>query len=1035
MAVDCQDLFWTLKEKGIVNSDFYKTLKSLGINKVDIEKDFDGFLLSLKTNVMNASQLTKGNYLSNVKANEMLDKFQFYTHTKGDNVSKTTASQAMSTDYALMRKATNEQKSILWGETGFGKEFTDSNGSKQLFASYVEANNLHSTILDNLMNNKALDGIEKDAAGILDNFKRHIDTEASNLVGTKKLNTANMVKTEYIYSMLDEAKLKFHDMNQTTKIKKSALKFLRGDSHVDVDPKKKGEFMNFLMEEFEDIVDLDKNSPENLTKFFDDYYFAKAGRSNLGGMKDYNIFDNMDKTKLFSEKFNQGFMENPIEYSKYNINSVDVIEAISKRWSRNYGIYDRLGSRPFETLDTFLAKGKNSLDNTTYGNVKNLIEKNYVGGLVEELKLSTTSVRSISLDAVNTVGNLVLAPRLLAFGLVNVDDIPMRSILTSSLTGDSALKRSFLDNKSVLGGAVKDFILDIGFGKSAFEKNALNSLAEQQQGNLARILSGNNLDGMPRYNNRFKKTISELKDAYNQGGASKALTAVTGSNLMTLGNDSLEKAMVFNSNDISMEIMGRLKKTDFDPQKAFLTSDAMKRNGITDKMLEIYRKSDNVSNAFDDVSLPDIMETMKITKENMNFKSIDYLVRKEMERELTNKGVLNKGGILTGNQKDAISNRIMDFYMKTKGEDKIPESIMELINNTADYDFISNGGEIAVRAKKGNNNKFNIVREKELEKNFNTAYKQLIEHEGSNVRRSIETKIKADLESGNPNKMVESFNKSLNESRYKKDIQFSEMVDSQRGVLNERFDNLQYTLFEDHFGLFSSSYDSANVLNDLARMDPKLAIMYRINTFYKATLGRSNNRALKLLNAKLGDDNSLSVGSVWNNKQMFMNMQVADMFVAAVVGNQIINSLKSDLQGNEGFVENMQDPDQWIKSAIEAPYVATPFGYNYSTSLGAAVTAPLSYAKNKVTGQDYFARQDAEKFRKAIFSGTGYNMFDNWVMSNAMETLKPDPELGDPLTEIFAYTSKKYRKDSGYQKEVYKEERKLKNKAKKEGGK
>ena len=210
--------------------------------------------------------------------------------------------------------------------------------------------------------------------------------------------------------------------------------------------------------------------------------------------------------------------------------------------------------------------------------------------------------------------------------------------------------------------------------------------------------------------------------------------------------------------------------------------------------------------------------------------------------------------------------------------------------------------------------------------------------------------------------------------------------------------------------------------------------MYRVNTFYKATLGRSINRANKLMNAKLGSTDSLSVDSLVRNPGLIMNMQMLDMFVAATVGSQVVNSLKSDWQGNESFVETMQDPKQWINSALSAPYVSTPLGYNYSTTLGTAVTALPSALKNKVIGEDYYAAQDMEKFRKAVFSGTGYNMFDNWVLSNTMEILKPDPQLGDPLTEIFAYTSKRYRKESGYQKKVNSKTRKEQNKKKKESG-
>ena len=56
-------------------------------------------------------------------------------------------------------------------------------------------------------------------------------------------------------------------------------------------------------------------------------------------------------------------------------------------------------------------------------------------------------------------------------------------------------------------------------------------------------------------------------------------------------------------------------------------------------------------------------------------------------------------------------------------------------------------------------------------------------------------------------------------------------------------------------------------------------------------------------------------------------------------------------------------------------------------------------------------------------------------MSNFMEVTRPNPELGDPLTEIYANVSKRYRKESGYQKLANKEKRKNQNEKKKKGGK
>ena len=1068
----CSSLYDELFNRGIVNQDFTNTLKAMGVKPSDINKDFDGFLLSLKNHAIESSRITRAQYLSNANANKMFDRGAFYFESKGGDVSRPTVNQWLSTEYSLTRKATNEQKSILWGNNMLGKEWTDINGNTQMFAPYIEQNNLHRSVLDTLMNNKNPDGFDKEAANILNNFRTHLNTEAGSLVGTKELNVSDMVKTDYIYKTLDEAKLKFYDANQTTKAKRSVLKFLRGDNHIEIDPKRKPEFFKFLNEEFGDILDYSKNSPEQINKFFDNYYFAQGGRSNLEGMLDKNIFDNMDKTRLFGETFTPEFVGNPLSFGKYEINAADVMDSVVSRWSRNYGVYSQLGARPFETLKSFLDKSKGALDSTTYSNLNTLVKRRYVGGLVEELKLSSSATRNAGLDFVNTLGNLVLAPRLLAFALVNVDDLPMRNIMTSAMTGDSALTRSFLDGKTTLQRYAKDFILGTITGKDTFEKGMLNSIAGQQEANLAKVLTGTSLEGMPRYTNRWQKGLATVKDAYNSGGFSKAATSLTGSNIATAGNESLEKAMVFGSNDIANEVLTKIKSDSFDPKAAFLTSDAIKRNGITDKMLDVYKKSDKITNFADDLSTVDVLDTMKISKDNMNTRALETAVQGEVNRQLETGGLLNKGGKLTEYQRDRISTKVMDFYVKTKGQNNVPDTIMSLLNEADKFDFISNGGELTIRTKPEYKSSFNLTREKEFEKNFNSAYRQLLEIEGRNVRSTVEKQIYADIKAGNKNSIVDNYNKKIDQairleqqpkpqkttgkmradletsnpelleildrniqSKSNLDVNMQEAVLNQRAYLDESFENLQYTLFEDHFGLFSSSYDTANVINDLAQLDPKLAIMYRVNTFYKATLGRSINRANKLMNAKLGDGESLNAQALWNNKQMLLNKQVGDMFVAAVVGNQVVNSFKSDLQGNDDFMTSMSDLKKWRESLLSAPYIATPFGYNYTTTLATASTALPSYAKNKFIGEDYFAEQDLEKFRKAIFSGTGYNIVDNWILSNFMEVTRPNPELGDPLTEIYANVSKRYRKESGYQKLANKEKRKNQNEKKKKGGK
>ena len=1067
--INCASLFDSLRERGIIDQNFNEVMRSMGVSAKDIENDLDGFFLSYKNYNIESSKIARAKYLSNVDANKMYDRAAFYAKEKGGELSKVGADQYLRTEFSLTKKAANEQKSVLYGDTMFGKQWTDSAGNNQLFASFVEENNLHTQVFDYLINGKNIDGMDKEMAGVLDGFRRHMENETGNMIGTKPLEFQNMMKTEYIYNMLDEAKLKFYNTNQTTKSKRSILKFLRGESHVDIDPKRKTEFLNFLKEEFSDVLDLQKNSPEKIDAFFDNYFFSKGGKSTTEGMLNYNLFDSMDKTRLFGETFTQDFMTDPVMFNKYDINSIDVLDNMTRRWSRNYGIYNQLGARPFETLKSFLDKSKASMDSTTYENLFTLTNKKYVGGLVEELKLSSTASRNAALDIVNGLGNLVLAPRLLCFSLVNLDDLPMRNAMTSAMTGDSALGRGFFDTKDTLQLAAKDFILDTFTGKSAIEKNTLNALADQQQANLARILSGNSLDGMPRYNNRFQKALATVKDAYQSGGITKTMTAITGSNIGTLGNDSMEKAMVFNSNDIANEIMIKLKNGNVDFSKAFLTDDAIKRNGITPTMIEAFRKSDKIKGFADDLSNVDVLQTMKISPDNMNMRSLETAIQGEVIARLDRQGILVKGGNLSGSKLEMANNQMAKFYMDKQGS--VPDSILNLINENHKYDIISTGGELTVRTKPEYRTKFSSQKEKLYEANINPAYRELIQRESSNLRKTIESEVFSDLKANKKNKIVSDYNKKIDKAieientprdiktsgPFQKDLEKTnpefieimnrnandaagidvntrEMINNQRAFLDESFENLQYTLFEDHFGLFSSPYDSANVLNDLAQLDPKLAIMYRVNTFYKATLGRSINRANKLMNAKLGSADSLSVDSLVRNPGLIMNMQMLDMFVAATIGNQVLNSLKSDWQGNESFVETMQDPKQWINSALSAPYVSTPLGYNYSTTLGTAVTALPSALKNKVIGEDYYAAQDMEKFRKAVFSGTGYNMFDNWVLSNTMEIIKPDPQLGDPLTEIFAYTSKRYRKESGYQSKVNSKTRKEQNKKKKESG-
>ena len=272
------------------------------------------------------------------------------------------------------------------------------------------------------------------------------------------------------------------------------------------------------------------------------------------------------------------------------------------------------------------------------------------------------------------------------------------------------------------------------------------------------------------------------------------------------------------------------------------------------------------------------------------------------------------------------NNQMAKFYMDKQGS--VPDSILNLINENHKYDIISTGGELTVRTKPEYRTKFSSQKEKLYEANINPAYRELIQRESSNLRKTIESEVFSDLKANKKNKIVSDYNKKIDKAieientprdiktsgPFQKDLERTnpefleimnrnandaagidvnvrEMINNQRAFLDESFENLQYTLFEDHFGLFSSPYDSANVLNDLAQLDPKLAIMYRVNTFYKATLGRSINRANKLMNAKLGSTDSLSVDSLVRNPGLIMNMQMLDMFVAATVGNQVINSL------------------------------------------------------------------------------------------------------------------------------------------------
>ena len=1071
--VNCASLFDTLREKGIIDNNFNEVMRAMNITPKDIANNLDGFFLSYKNYNIEASKITRAKYFSNASANRMYDNLSYYTSQKNGELSRVGADQFLRSEFALTRKHANEQKSIFYGDNMFGKEFVDANGKNQMFASYIEDNNMHKEVFDILMNNKTTEGLDKNAADVLNQFRRHMEVETSGLVGTKPLDMQNMMRTEYIYGLLDEAKLDFYNSNQmtnqATRAKKSVLKFLRGDNHIEIKPNQKSAFFQKLREDFADVLDLEKASPERVDAFFDNYFFSRGGKGGVGGMLDYNLFDSMDKSRLFGDVFSDDFVRNPMEFTKYQVNAVDALDSLTKRWSRNYGIYRQLGPRPFETLKGFIDKAKANLDSTTFGNVKNLTDRKYVGGLMEELNLSSTASRNAALDVVNGVGNLVLAPRLLCFSLVNVDDIPMRSVLTSAMTGDSALKRAFFDSQDTLRKAVKDFVVGTATGKSTFEKNALNTLADQQQANLARILSGSSLDGMPRYTSRFQKFKSVFREAYESGGITKTFTAATGSNIGTLGNDSLEKAMVFNSNDIANEILTKIKSGELDYKKAFLTDDAIKRNGITPYMLEAYKKSDKVLNFADDLSNTDVLKTMKISPENINTRSLDKAIQGEVIARLDRKGIFQKGGNLTGTKLETANKQIADFYINKQGN--VPDDILKLINKSDQFDIISTGGELTVRTKPEFRDKFSFQSEKLYEANINPAYRELIQRESQNLRKAIETEVISDLRAGKTNKIVEGYNKKIDKAieidSMPKDVKTSgpfyeelkrtnpefieimnrnatdaagidagmkELIMNQRSYLDESFENLQYTLFEDHFGLFSNPYDTANVLNDLAQLDTKLAIMYRLNTFYKATLGRSNNRMLKLMNAKLGDADSLSVDSAFRNRGLLINSQVADMFVAATIGNHVVNAFKSDLQGQESFLEVMTDPKKWANSAMTAPYVSSPLGFNYTTTLGTAVSSLTSAAKNKVTGENYYAAQDMEKFRKSIFSGTGYNIVDNWFLSNFMEITKPDPQLGDPLTEIYAYTSKKYRKESGYQKKLNSKTRKEQSKKKKESG-
>lgn len=1049
MAINCNALFSELERRGIVDEDFARTLQAMEITPQQIQADFDGFILEMKTFAVERSRLARVQYLSNAKSDAMYDKAVSYLSSKGENVSKSTTNIWLRDEYNLMNKATNEQKSIIFGDKMFGKSWVDSNGKTQMFASLIEKNNLHNDVLRTLINGETPSGLDINLAEALDGFRRHIDAEAGNLVGAKALNTANMIKSEYAFDIMEQTMRKFNDENGGSRLKKSFLKMVRGEDPVRIKPAQRQEFLEYARKELTDIIDPSKNSEEAIINFLDNQFFKGSNAGIADNHLNMNVLNALDKTSLFESYFTDDFIADPVSFgSRYNINSVDMLENFTKKWSRRYGVYNQLGARPFETMDIFLKRAEGSLDKVTYQNLKSKVDSQFLGGLVEDLRIGDIVERNVYVDTVNSVANVVLAPRLLAFGIVNTDDLPMRAAMSSAVTGDSAIARTFLDTKDVLKNTVADYVT---FGNS-IDKKLSENIGRKHEANIRQILLGIEADGIPRSTNKFKQGINQIKDAYNTGGITRAGVATTGSNALTFGNQSLEKAMLLNSGDISDEVMGMIKRNDFNPKKAFLTQDAIRRNGITDEMLAAYRKTDKMSNFANDLSDADVLRTMKLTPENIRTTYLDGAVQAGTQVELQRRGLLPEAGRLEANQIEKVKNQIMKFYSEVKGADSVPEDVLVLLNDTQRFEFLSNGGEVTVRIKEGQKiSNFDVVREKRLERDFNAAYRDLIQNESSQIRRQLQKKITDDLVSGRQNPFVDNFNKKIDnwieritenedyinsgilsaDSREFLNMPINDLLTKQRNYLDTSFDNLHYQVFQDHFGLNITSYDTGNTMNELMAKNPTLAVYHRINTFYKATLGRSNLRMEKLLNAKLGDGTSLSASAVLNNPSAIMNAQVLDMMVAATVGTQVVNALKSDLSGRESFEETMTNPRKWAESLASAPYVSTPIGMSYTSSLGQGIESLNGSINSLARGDMEYAKKNMDKFRTTVFGGTGYNIFDNWILSNTYEAIRPDAQLGDPLTEIFAYTSKTYRKESGYTKLASKEKQKRKKENKK----
>lgn len=1049
MAINCNALFSELERRGIVDEDFARTLQAMEITPQQIQADFDGFILEMKTFAVERSKLARAQYLSNSKAGAMYDKGVSYLKSKGENVSQPTTNIWSRDQYNLMNKATNEQKSIIFGDNMFGKSWVDPNGKTQIFASLIEENNLHNDVLRTLTNVETPSGLDANLAEALDGFRRHIDAEAGNLVGTKALNTANMIKSELAFDIMDQIMRKFNDENGGSHLKKSFLKMFRGEAPTRIKPSQRQEFLEFARKELADIIDPSKNSEEAIINFLDNQFFKGSNAGIADNNLNMNVFNSLDKTSLFESYFTDDFMADPVSFgSRYNINSVDILENFTKKWSRRYGVYDQLGARPFETLDILLKRAEGSLDKVTYQNLKSNIDGNFKGGLVADLKIGDIVERNVFVDTINSVANLVLAPRLLSFAIVNLDDLSMRAVMSSAVTGDSAIARNFLDNARVLANTITDFITAGG----SLDKKLANQIGQKHEGNVRQVLMGIETDGIPRSTNKFMQGVNQIKDAYNTGGITRAGVATTGSNALTFGNQSLEKSMLFVSGDVSDEVMGMIKRGDFNPNKAFLTQDAIKRHGITEEMLAAYRKTDKISNFANDLSDADVLRTMKLTKDNMRTTYLDGAVQAGTHVELQRRGLLPEAGRLDANQIEKIKNQVMKFYSEVKGADSIPEDVLVLLNDTQRFEFLSNGGEVTVRIKEGQKiSNFDTVREKRLERDFNAAYKDLIQNESSQIRRQLQKQITDDLVSGRQNPFVDNFNKKIDswiermtenedyinsgifsaDSRELFNMPINDLLIKQRNYLDTSFENLRYQIFQDHFGLNSTSYDTGNTMNELMAINPTLAVYHRINTFYKATLGRSNLRMQKLLNAKLGDGTSLSASAVLNNPRAIMNAQVLDMMIAATVGTQIVNALKSDLSGKESFEETMTDPRKWLNSLYSAPYVSTPIGMSYTSSLGQGIESLNGSINSLARGDMEYAQKNMDKFRTTVFGGTGYNIFDNWILSNAYERIRPDAQLGDPLTEIFAYTSRTYRKESGYTKLASKEKQKRKKENKK----